>query len=199
MHCRYRLRTQYRSPEQVRYPTPPRTHMKFSIESIVPVSPDVFWSRMSISSVNAELAPLIRMTAPRQWREAHIETWPIDRKLFTSVILLFGILPVDVHSFRLQWTDPSRGFREASSTWLHKEWVHERTTRSCTGGCVVSDSVSVQTRLPFLTWLLLPIYRAVFRHRHRKLLAIYRRTRDRRLLMCCEPILTGTTDPTRLK
>jgi ligand-binding SRPBCC domain-containing protein len=90
------------------------------------------------------------------------------------VILLFGFLPVDVHSLRLERILPGRGFFEQSYSWANRQWRHERITTRTEGGCVVTDKVIVQGRLPLVTALLLPVYRLVFRHRHRRLRALYR-------------------------
>lgn len=145
----------------------------FSACSVLSVAPEEFWRRMSLASVNSELAPFVRMTAPGEWKARPLAAWPTGQSLFRSIILLFSFMPVDVHSLRLQSVDPDRGFRERSSSWLNEVWHHERTTRACQGGCVVLDSITVQTRIHVLHWLLVPIYRAVFRHRHRRLRAIY--------------------------
>jgi ligand-binding SRPBCC domain-containing protein len=145
---------------------------RFSACSTLSVPPEEFWNGVTLSSVNTELAPLVRMTVPKEWKHRRIEAWPAGRSLFRSV-LLFGVLPVDVHRFRLEWVNPGHGFRECSSSWLNEVWLHERTTRPCQGGCVVVDALAVQSRFPFMHWLLLPIYQAVFRHRHRRLRAIF--------------------------
>lgn len=147
----------------------------FTIRSELHIAPEVFWERMTLSAVNAELLPLVRMTAPPEWRERPLEQWATGRVLFQSVILLFGIVPVDVHSFRLERIDPGRGFLERSQSWVNEEWRHERTTASTRAGCVITDTVTVQGRVPLLAALLLPVYRLIFRHRHRRLRALHGR------------------------
>lgn len=145
----------------------------FTIETELAVTPEDFWRRMSLASVNAELAPLVRMTAPEEWREVAIEQWPTGRTLFNSVILLFGFLPIDVHRFRLEQVYPQRGFLERSSSLVNRVWRHERTIQPGPSGCLVTDVVTVQSRVPLLGGLLLPVFRAVFRNRHRRLRALY--------------------------
>jgi hypothetical protein len=66
-----------------------------------------------------------------------------------------------------------RGFLERSSSWSNRLWQHERITRPTAAGCVLTDTVTVEGRVPFVTRLLMPVYRAVFRHRHRRLKQLY--------------------------
>lgn len=147
----------------------------FTLSSELGIAPDAFWAGMSMSAVNAELLPLIRMTCPPEWRRASLERWITGRVLFRSVILLFGVVPVDVHSLRLERIHPGQGFLERSQSWVNSLWQHERITTATPKGCIVTDSIVVQGRVPFITTLLLPVYRLVFRHRHRRLEALYGR------------------------
>lgn len=147
----------------------------FTFSSAIALSPEAFWSSMTMASVNAELSPWVRMSCPRDWRQRPMARWATDRALFRSVIFLFGMLPVDVHSFRLERVHPGRGFLECSRSWVNKVWRHERTTAATPGGCVVTDTVWIEGRVPLLTALLVPVYRWIFRHRHRRLGALYGR------------------------
>ncbi len=145
----------------------------FTISSELSVPPAEFWASMSMSAVNAELLPLVRMTCPSEWQHCTLERWATGRVLFRSTILLFGFLPVDVHSLRLERIYPGQGFLERSHSWANRLWQHERTTMATPKGCVVTDTVSVQGRVPLATALMLPIYRLVFRHRHNRLRSLY--------------------------
>ena len=124
---------------------------------------------ITMDGVNAELRPLVRMTAPKQWREQSILQWPTKRPLFKSWVLLFGFFPIDLHSFRLEDADSTTGFREDSSTSTNKIWQHERTVESVSGGCRVTDRVNFENRIPILGTVFKPVYVAVFAHRHRYL------------------------------
>lgn len=146
---------------------------RFTLSSDLSISPHKFWSGMSMSAVNSELAPLIHMTSPSKWKHSPLADWSTGRVLFRSIILLFGVLPVDVHHLRLDHIYPGRGFLERSSSWTNSLWQHERTTTETNFGCIVTDTVSIQGRIPFVESLLLPIYRVVFRHRHSRLKALY--------------------------
>ena len=141
----------------------------FTISSSLCIAPDDFWSRMTMASVNSELAPFVQMTSAPQWNVRALGDWPTGQVLFRSIILLFGVLPVDIHKLKLDHIDPGRGFLERSSSWTYSLWQHERTTTKTNDGCTVTDTVSFQGRIPLLEHLLLPIYRAAFRHRHTRL------------------------------
>lgn len=145
----------------------------FTIRSELGVTPESFWQGMSMAAVNAELHPLVHMTTPAVWRECAVSQWSTGRVLFRSVILLFGLLPVDVHSLRLAHIDSTRGFVERSHSWANRLWQHERVTTRTPFGCTITDTVLVESRLPGMATLLLPIYQTVFRHRHRRLRAMH--------------------------
>ncbi len=124
---------------------------------------------LTMEGVNRELSPLIRMTVPPAWSGKAISEWPTGKMLFSSWILLFGILPVDRHNFMMQCVDHQRGFAESSSSWINKLWRHRREIDSCGTSYRVVDSVEFQCRLPLLECILGPVYRFVFRHRHQVL------------------------------
>jgi ligand-binding SRPBCC domain-containing protein len=52
-----------------------------------------------------------------------------------------------------------------------RAWEHRRSVEPVPGGCVVRDRIGVEPRLPLPARALLPLYRTVFRHRHRRLRA----------------------------
>lgn len=145
----------------------------FTFSTELPLTPEAFWSRMSMSAVNAELMPLVCMTAPAAFKQAELGQWATGRVLFHSVVLLFCCLPVDVHALRLERVEVGYGFLERSSSWSNRLWQHERTTMPSAAGCVLTDTVTVEGRVPFVTRLLMPVYRLVFRHRHRRLKRLY--------------------------
>ena len=118
--------------------------------------------------VNRELGPIARMTYPASLRATTLAGCPTDAKLFSSVILLFGILPVDLHTFRLASADP-HGFDERSTSLMNRLWRHERRLEATPNGAIATDEVTIQGRAPFVTAMLMPIYRAIFRHRHAQL------------------------------
>ena len=149
---------------------------EFKISSELAIDADAFWSACSMKSVNWELAPLIRMTSPTDWQHRPICEWESGGQLFQSWVLLFGFLPVDRHSFGLKETPQGLGFHESSSSWMNREWNHERTILSDGHGCTVVDHVSFASRVPLVGACLRPVCQLIFRHRHRRLRKKYGRS-----------------------
>ena len=147
--------------------------VSFTRSSDLPIDAGVFLSRFTIDEVNAELTPLVRMSAPAEWIGRPIVEWPEKQRLFTSWILLFGVLPIDRHAFCLRSVEPAEGFFEDSSSTMNRYWRHRRRVTPIEGGCRVTDRVEYESRLPLWGFLLKPVYELVFRQRHRKLRAAY--------------------------
>jgi len=145
----------------------------FTCQTEIRVTPAAFWQSMCMEAVNAELWPLVRMTVPVGLKQVSAEQWITGQPLFRSLILLFGVIPVDVHLLRLEQLDPGEGFLERSSSWVNRVWQHARHTTPTASGCIVTDTVTVESRLPGMAYLMLPVYRWVFRHRHRRLRRLY--------------------------
>ena len=139
--------------------------------SLLDAPPAAVWARVStMEGVNAELAPWVRMTAPRQARRASLAAAPRGQVAFHSVLLALGVVPFDVHALRLLEVTEGAGFVEESSSWLPRVWRHERTLTPMPGGrCKVEDVVRVEPRIepfgPVAVWLA----RRVFAARHRAL------------------------------
>jgi len=142
--------------------------MKFELSSTLDCSKETIQRTLTMEGVNAELGPLVRMTAPPAWQNVPIPEWPEKEPLFKSWILLFGLVPIDRHSFYFDSVDAG-GFSEASSSWMNRLWRHTRQIDSVESGVRVKDAVEFELRLPFLGRLLLPIYKAVLQRRHRYL------------------------------
>ena len=137
-------------------------------------SPEEVWARIStMAGVNAELGPLFRMTFPDRFARIDPADVPLGRRLFRSWVLLFGLLPVDYDDIAFERIEPGRGFREVSTMLSQRRWVHERRIDPVDGGCRVVDRIQFEPRIPGLRWLFLPILRATFRHRHRRLRAAF--------------------------
>lgn len=143
---------------------------EFVVRSTLAASPAVVLAHaLGMPGVNAELMPLVRMTYPAAAARLDPSTVPLGRVAFRSVLLLFGLIPVDVHALTLVRVDPAAGFLERSSSLAQRVWEHERTIVAAPGGCAVTDRLRFEPRLPLLGPLLLPVMRGVFRHRHRRL------------------------------
>jgi ligand-binding SRPBCC domain-containing protein len=147
------------------------TVCRFSQSSDVSVAVEDVLATITLSGVNAELWPLVQMTAPSQWANTPLAQWPEKQELFKSWILLFGVLPIDRHAFCLQSVMPGRGFVETSSSTVNAQWNHTRTVTPIAGGCRVTDTVAYQSRVSLLGYLLRPTYQLVFWWRHRRIRA----------------------------
>ena len=147
--------------------------MKFEISSNLRISPDHVSGLLTLDGVNRELSPLIRMTAPPEWSNRPIFEWPTGRVIFSSWLLLFGLIPIDRHKFFFQSIDRQRGFAEESSSLTNKLWHHRRDIDRNGTSCRVTDTVEFQCRLPLLEFILAPVYRFVFKHRHKVLRSCY--------------------------
>lgn len=138
--------------------------------SLLAAPPAAVWERIaSMTGVNAELMPAVRMTFPRGSERLDRHPPVAGRPLFRSVLLLFGVLPIDVHSLALASLTPGRGFLESSSSLLHRRWIHERVLDAEGAGTRIRDRVYFECRLLGLSMALTPVVRAIFHHRHAQL------------------------------
>ena len=147
--------------------------LMFSIHSELPISAEHFWANQSLATVNEELHPLYRMTAPPEILRAPISEWAKHRNALKSWILFRGLIPVDRHLFGvIEFTAPT-AFVETSSSWLNQSWRHERTVGRAPGGCVITDTISFRPRLSPLGPWQKALYILAFRHRHAMLRTRY--------------------------
>ena len=142
---------------------------RFRIESRVAGNATLISQKhLTMEGVNFELMPLIRMTAPANLYTCHLKELSANTKSFNSLVLLLGFIPVDIHSFAFLELD-EQGFSEQSSSLLNSLWQHERLIKACDDECIIIDEISFVTRIKLLSPLLLPIYKAIFKHRHKRL------------------------------
>lgn len=131
------------------------------------------WAVVStMEGVNAELGPWIRMTHPAELSSiADLDVQP-GQVVHRSWLLVGGLLPIDRHALALERVLPGGGFDEESTSWLQRRWRHERRVATTeAGGCVVTDRLVVEPRLPLARPLVERVVAALFRHRHRRLVA----------------------------
>jgi hypothetical protein len=128
----------------------------------------------TMRGVNAELAPLVRMSHPPAMARLDPADIPIGRRAFRSWLLLFGVLPFDYDDLTIVELVPERGFREASSMFSQREWHHRRTLQPSARGCLVADEVTFSPRLAGLGWLFRALFVLAFIHRHRNLRRMFR-------------------------
>lgn len=139
--------------------------------SVLESSADTVWHHATeMSGVNYELMPLVRMTTPASAPDTSIENVPLKEVAFHSWLLAFGFLPFDRHALTLVEIDrEDRRFLESSSSWMQRLWKHERIVETNEAGCVVTDRVTFEPRLSFVSPLVKPIVSAIFLHRHMRL------------------------------
>ncbi len=145
------------------------TTFTLNITSNLPAPLADVWHKVStMEGVNDELTPFIRMTSPNGMRRLPFTHASSKQPLFASWLLLFGVLPFDRHQLRLDevWEG---GFRENSYSLIHRVWRHERVIVPNNLSCTLTDTVRFEPRVPLLGYVLLPVIRFIFQHRHKRL------------------------------
>jgi hypothetical protein len=147
-----------------------RRRAELRIGSTLRAEPAAVWERaMSAEGINAELAPLLRMTVPRGLDSLDLHglgPGPQGR----SWLLLFGLIPFDYDQIGLERIEPGRGFLERSTMLSQRLWEHERTIEPADEGeSTIVDRLAWEPRLPLPGGLLRPLIAALFRHRHQRL------------------------------
>jgi hypothetical protein len=145
----------------------------FEMEIQLPVnSSELAHDTLNMSGVNYELGPFLKMSAPDIWQSKSITEWPTNQNLFSSNILLLGLIPIDRHFFNFKTID-SFGFKESSKSLMNSLWSHERLIKSVGSDSVIKDVIIYKSKLGILGNLFMPIYKAIFKHRHNRLRAKY--------------------------
>jgi hypothetical protein len=131
----------------------------------------------AMSGVNAELGPLLRMTAPRAYRNMTLFDAPVGQPLFRSWVLFAGVLPIDFDHLSFESIDRDSGFVESSTMLSMRSWRHERrvTARGPDGksGSRLIDRITFEPRIPGTGKILASVAKAVFSHRHARLRAMF--------------------------
>jgi hypothetical protein len=136
--------------------------------SFLDASAESVWERIaSFEGINDEFAGVLRMTAPKDVREAGLDGVRVGERLCRSWILLFGVVPVDYDDITIVELEPGRGFLERSPMLSNRLWEHRRAIEPLgPGTCRVTDAIRWEPRVPLPV---APVYRAVFALRHRRL------------------------------
>lgn len=146
---------------------------QFEMKVFLPANPACLSSDLlCMSGVNYELSPILKMSVPEKWATTSISDWPINEELFSSKVLFFGFIPIDLHSFTFLFVNTS-GFKESSKTLINSVWSHERTISNNGSGAIVSDVIYFKSKLGFLGYLFKPVSQAIFAHRHKRLILKY--------------------------
>lgn len=138
---------------------------------------DTVWNGVTkMEGVNAELYPLIKMTYPSKSNDLSIKDAPLNKHLFTSVLLLFMFIPIDLHFLKLKKVKYGE-FLEESSSIIQYKWIHHRTIIKDPynkNNCILTDELEWNTRLyGFANFLMYPILYLIFWNRHRRLKLLY--------------------------
>lgn len=167
------------------------------VTSTLQISKYQLWDKIScFKGVNSEFYPLLKMTSPDENIRITDDMISTDGKpLFRSILLLFGILPIEYDLLCICDVKKYRYFKERSSMLLMSEWNHdrflidplndtnedqnllERTCESEMNGnapyVMVKDAVSFKPRIPFLGPILKHIVMLLFTYRHYRLNLMY--------------------------
>ena len=136
-------------------------------------APEILWIHaVSPAGVNRELRPLLRMTFPPGVSDL-TASWRPGERLFRSWLLLGGLLPVEYDDVAFSEVEPGRRFLELSSLLSQRVWAHERIIEPASHGCRLTDRVRFVPRVPWLASSYAPVFKAVFRLRHRNLRRLF--------------------------
>lgn len=149
-----------------------------SITTALAIPADAMWRQATgLEGVNYELGPLLGMTAPAGLRGSTIADLEPGVPVGRSWLLLGGVLPVDYDDLCVAEIEAPRRFLERSRMGSMSLWEHERTIEPAGASCcVVTDDLGFTLRRPLAVvpgsetiarW----IVQAIFRHRHRRLVA----------------------------
>jgi ligand-binding SRPBCC domain-containing protein len=145
---------------------------EFEVSSLIPAPPERVWERIvTPEGINHELRPWMRMTLPRGVQRLDPETIELGRPIGRSWMLLFGVLPFEYDDVTLVELEPGWRFLERSPTLSQRCWQHERIVEAAEEGSRVTDRIRMEPRLRLPGAPLRPVFRALFRHRHRRLRA----------------------------
>jgi hypothetical protein len=113
------------------------------------------------------------MTAPRNSASLDLEHAPLNQRAFRSWILALGFLPIDYDDLTLIELEPGRRFLERSTMLTQRVWEHERVVEPTENGCLLTDRVRFEPRVPVLGPLFLIVFRLAFGLRHRNLRRLF--------------------------
>jgi len=102
--------------------------------------------------------------------------------VFRSYLLAFGVLPVDWDDLAFESITPGQGFVESASlatarVWRHERWIEPAVT---SGSCRLGDHLTWVPRLAVAGAVLGRIVPLLFRHQHRRLVAMFGGVTDER-------------------
>ena len=145
---------------------------EFEVSSLVPAPPEKVWERViTPEGIRDEMRPWMRMTIPRGVESLDLESVELGERIGRSWILLLGVLPFEYDDITLVELEPGRRFLERSPMLSQRVWQHERVVDPAEGGSRVTDRIRMEPRLGMPAAPMRPLFRAFFRHRHRRLVS----------------------------
>lgn len=147
----------------------------FEVSSELAADAATVWAHaVSARGVNRELAPLARMTLPRDG-SLFAPDVVLGERLFRSWILLGRFLPVDYDDVTIVELEPGRRFLERSPMLSQRLWEHERIVEPSGAGCRVVDRIEHEPKIGLLGPVYAAVFKASFRLRHRNLRRLFSR------------------------
>lgn len=151
-----------------------------AVSTELAILPEPLWESVCrLDGVNRELAPWLRMTAPRGLEGATLADLEPGEPAGRCRLLLFGLVPVDYDDLTIAEVDPPHRFLERSRMLTIDPWEHERTIEpSGPAASVLTDRLRFRLRRPLRAVpgtdrLAVAVVGALFRHRHRRLAKLY--------------------------
>jgi ligand-binding SRPBCC domain-containing protein len=139
------------------------------VSSRLEADPGEVWAWIATAQgVNDELRPWMRMTVPGGG-DLDLDSIELGKPIGRSWVLFLGLIPIDYDEINVVELDRGRSFLERSKMLSQRAWEHARTIEPAAGGSVITDSIAWEPRLPLPAGALRPLFRAIFRHRHRRL------------------------------
>jgi len=128
--------------------------------------------------INDEFQPWMRMTVPRRLRAMSLDDVELGVRVCRSWVLVLGVVPFEYDDLVLVERGPGFRFLERSATLTATTWQHERTVVPRGSSCELADRVDAEIRpaiagVPGAANVFGSVVRAIFAHRHRRLVAMH--------------------------
>ena len=148
---------------------------RVEIESSLCADRAALWAWITdLRCLRREMMPWLRMTGPPGISRLTDLPIAVGTPMFSSVILLFGVVPIDVSRLTLAAFTDGEGFVERSPMLTMRSWTHARTILAHperADASILRDAVSFEARLADAptAWFVARI----FAHRHRVLRRVF--------------------------
>lgn len=150
---------------------PPHGRIEVRRTAIIPASQEEVWARLATpAGIDDELRPWLSMTMPRELGAEMITADLVGRPLGRAWLRLGGMLPVEYDDLFLVEVDAPHRFHERSSMRLARLWEHRRELEADGPDRTrLTDSLTLEARLPLPRPVLRAVIGALFTHRQRRL------------------------------